>query len=53
MAQTIFSLVPVFVLPIAYWIYKEKITIKSLLGALIATLGVIILVWREEIISFF
>jgi drug/metabolite transporter (DMT)-like permease len=53
MAQTIFSLVPVFVLPIAYWIYKEKITIKSLLGALIATLGLIILVWREEINSFF
>lgn len=52
MAQTIFSLVPVFVLPIAYWIYKEKISIKALLGALIATLGVIMLVWRNEISSF-
>lgn len=52
MAQTIFSLVPVFVLPIAYWMYKEKITIKALLGALIATLGVIMLVWRNEISSF-
>lgn len=53
MAQTIFSLVPVFVLPIAFWIYKEKITIKALLGAVIATFGVIMLVWREEISSAF
>ncbi len=53
MAQTIFSLVPVFVLPIAYWIYKEKITVKALLGAVIATLGVILLVWREEINTLF
>lgn len=53
LAQTIFSLVPVFVLPIAYWIYKEKITFKSLLGAVIATLGVILLVWREDLSSIF
>lgn len=52
-SQTIFSLVPVFVLPIANWIYKEKITFKALLGAVIATLGVIMLIWREEISSTF
>ncbi|MCX6295394.1 MAG: DMT family transporter [Bacteroidetes bacterium] len=52
-AQTIFSLVPVFVLPLSYLFYKEKITIKSILGALIAITGVIILIWRDAILSFF
>jgi drug/metabolite transporter (DMT)-like permease len=52
MAQTIFSLVPVFVLPIAYWLYKERITLKSFIGAVIATLGVVLLVWRENIQQF-
>ncbi|MGZ4159141.1 MAG: DMT family transporter [Bacteroidia bacterium] len=51
-AQTIFSLVPVVVLPLSYLFYKEKITLKSVLGALIAIAGVLILTWREEIIQF-
>jgi drug/metabolite transporter (DMT)-like permease len=50
-AQTIFSLVPVMVLPLSYLFYKEKITLKSVLGALIAIAGVLILIWREEIIQ--
>jgi len=50
-AQTIFSLVPVCVLPIGYFIYKEKITYKAILGALIAIIGVIILIWRNEFFS--
>lgn len=53
MAQTIFSLVPVLVLPISNWFYKEKITFKSFLAAVIATLGVILLVWREDLSSIF
>ena len=52
-AQTIFSLVPVVVLPISYIFYKEKITVKSIMGAFIAITGVIILIWRDEILHFF
>ncbi|MDQ3048140.1 MAG: DMT family transporter [Bacteroidota bacterium] len=48
-AQTIFSLVPVCVLPLSYLFYRERITLKSLLGALIAITGVTILIWRTEI----
>lgn len=51
-AQTIFSLIPVFVLPLSYIFYKEKITLKSVLGAAIAIIGVIILIWRDEILNF-
>lgn len=46
-AQTIFSLVPVVVLPLGYIFYKEKITLKSLAGAFIAIAGVLILIWRD------
>lgn len=49
-AQTIFSLVPIFALPLAWLFYREKITAKSLSGALIAMTGVIILIWRDEIL---
>ncbi len=42
-AQTIFSLVPIFALPLSYIFYKEKIMLKSVLGALIAIVGVVIL----------
>lgn len=49
-AQTIFSLMPIVALPFAYLFYKEKITLKSLMGAVIAIVGVVILIWREEIL---
>lgn len=52
-AQTIFSLVPIFALPLAYVFYKEKITLKSFAGALIAIAGVLILIWRDEIMLLF
>lgn len=52
-AQTIFSLVPVCVLLIGWIFYKEKLTIKSITGAAIAILGVVVLIWREEIALFF
>ncbi|MBA3705627.1 MAG: DMT family transporter [Bacteroidetes bacterium] len=51
-AQTIFSLIPVFVLPLSYLFYKEKITLKAILGALIAITGVVILIWRTELLQF-
>lgn len=51
-AQTIFALVPVFVLPLSYFFYKEKITMKAVIGATIAISGVIVLIWRDDIFSF-
>ena len=51
-AQTIFALVPVFVLPLSYLFYKEKITLKSIFAALIAIAGVIVLIWRDDILAF-
>lgn len=51
-AQTIFALVPVFVLPLSYLFYREKITTKSVFAALIAIAGVMVLIWRDDILSF-
>ncbi len=51
-AQTIFSLVPVFAIPLAYLFHKEKITLSVILGALIAITGVIVLIWRNNIMDF-
>lgn len=52
-AQTIFSLMPIVALPLAYLFYKERITLKAVIGACIAITGVIVLIWREEIIRMF
>lgn len=52
-AQTFFSLVPVFVLLISFLFYKQKITFTALLGCIIATAGVFILIWRDELQQFF
>ncbi|MEY3678683.1 MAG: hypothetical protein RI924_824 [Bacteroidota bacterium] len=52
-AQTLFSMVPVFILPASYFLYKEKISFQAVLGALIAVTGVLVLVWRNEIAAFF
>ena len=52
-AQTIFSLVPVIVLPLGYLFYREKITLKSALGAVVAISGVIVLIWRNELVLLF
>ncbi len=51
-AQTIFSLVPVFAIPLAYLFHKEKITLSIILGAMIAIAGVIVLIWRNNIMDF-
>ena len=50
-SQTIFSLIPVLVLPMASIFYKERVTLKASLGAVVAILGVIILIWRDEILK--
>lgn len=47
-AQTIFALLPLFVLPISLIVYKEKITIQSVFACLMALAGVLLLIWRNE-----
>lgn len=42
-ASTIMAIVPVLIIPPAWLIFKEKITIKEIAGALIAVIGVILL----------
>jgi len=49
-AQTIFALLPLFVLPINYLFYKEKITFQSIFACLIALTGVVLLIWRNTLI---
>jgi len=51
-AQTIFALVPVCVLPLAYFFYREKVSIKAVAGALVAIIGVVVLIWREQVERF-
>jgi drug/metabolite transporter (DMT)-like permease len=46
-AQTIFSLVPAGALLISRIFYKEKISLQSLIGVVIAISGVVILIWRD------
>lgn len=48
-AQTIFALVPLFALFIAFFVYKEKITPRSLLGIFISLIGVALLIWRNRL----
>lgn len=52
-AQTIFAIVPVLVLFLAWIIYKEKITMQAIAGAVISVAGVILLIWRNWLIALF
>lgn len=49
-AQTIFALLPIVVFPVNLLVYKEKITIQSIFACLTAIFGVILLIWRNEIL---
>jgi drug/metabolite transporter (DMT)-like permease len=49
-AQTIFALLPIFVLPLNYFFYREKINMPSILACLIAVAGVFVLIWRDRIL---
>jgi len=42
-ASTLMSLTPVLLIPLVYWIFKEKITIHAVFGTLVAIAGVAIL----------
>lgn len=48
-AQTIFALLPLFVLPISFVVYKEKITLQSIFACIVALIGVLLLIWRNSI----
>ena len=50
-AQTIFALLPVIVLPINYFIYKERITLSAILACLISIAGVFLLIWRNQLMT--
>lgn len=45
-ASTIMSTTPIIMLPIARFIYKEKLNVKAFVGAIIAVLGVALLFMR-------
>lgn len=47
-AQTIFALLPIIVLPVNLLVYKEKITVQSIFACMVAVLGVMILIWRNK-----
>lgn len=47
--QTIFSLMPVSALLISVAFFREKITLYSLAGVVVAVGGVLILIWRETL----
>jgi drug/metabolite transporter (DMT)-like permease len=53
LAQTIFSLLPISVMLVAVLLRREKAELYSFVAALIGVTGVIVLVWRNEIVMLF
>jgi drug/metabolite transporter (DMT)-like permease len=51
-AQTIISLSPIVIMPVAYVLYKEKITMQTFVAGLVSIFGVYVLIWRDDIASF-
>jgi drug/metabolite transporter (DMT)-like permease len=51
--QTILSLAPIVALPMAYFLYKERMTTKTLLAGLVSIFGVYLLIWRDDIATIF
>jgi drug/metabolite transporter (DMT)-like permease len=47
--QTILSLAPIVALPMAYFLYKEKMTAKTFLAGFVSIFGVYLLIWRDNI----
>ncbi len=42
-ASTLMALPPVFLLPLSYWFFKEKVTLLSVIGTIIAIIGAAII----------
>ena len=52
-AQTLFSLVPVFVIVISRIFFGQRISAGQLAGSLVATAGVFVLIWRDALTQIF
>jgi drug/metabolite transporter (DMT)-like permease len=50
-AQTIFSLVPLVAAFISVIFFREKLRVVSVIATLVAVSGVLILIWRNEIMA--
>lgn len=48
-AQTILSLTPIIIMPVAYFLYKEKMTVQTFIAGLVSIFGVYVLIWRNDI----
>ena len=51
--QTILSLVPIVLVPLTFVVYKEKMTVKAMIAATVSVAGVMVLIWREDIVHYF
>jgi drug/metabolite transporter (DMT)-like permease len=50
-AQTILSLTPIVIMPVAYFLYKEKMTVQTFFAGIVSIFGVYVLIWRDNIAS--
>jgi drug/metabolite transporter (DMT)-like permease len=48
-AQTIISIEPIVIMPMAYFLYKERMTAKTFLAGMVSIFGVYVLIWRDDI----
>ncbi len=53
LAQTIFSMLPIMVLPFAYFFYREKAAPSAWIAAIIAVGGVLVLSYQYDLTSYF
>jgi drug/metabolite transporter (DMT)-like permease len=42
-ASTLMSLNPIFLLPFAYWLFKERVSLRAVLGTLVSVAGIVML----------
>lgn len=47
--QTILSLGPIIIVPMAWVLYKERVSSKTMFAALVSIVGVFVLIWRYQI----
>jgi len=47
-ASTLMATVPILLIPLTHWIFKDKVTIGSVIGTVIAIAGVALLIWSAN-----
>jgi len=52
-AYTIFSLLPVPVILVSVIVYKKKVTIQSWIYSILSIAGVMVMIWRDDLIKYF